>query len=67
MYITLRYLPEIFRLIKRFQSEGDSRYEKETTRIRNPLWTDNLIKNCLNSQLLFRIEGELNETVGFCI
>jgi hypothetical protein len=66
LYITLRYLPEIFKTVKKYSKSERNKYQNVTTKIRSPLWSpNNLIKNCLNPHLLFRIEGKLDPKVTY--
>lgn len=45
MYVTLKYLPKVFKLTKKWDSPDRNRYENDTQRGRSPLWNDNLLKN----------------------
>jgi hypothetical protein len=66
LYITLRYLPEVFKTVKKYSKSERIKYKNETTKIRSPLSShNNLIKNCLNPHLLFRIEGTLDPIVTY--
>jgi hypothetical protein len=63
LYISIRYLPEVFKTERVYRNGPDGRYDNETTRIRNPLWSDNLLQSCLNNQLMFRVIGETTTSV----
>jgi hypothetical protein len=62
LYITIRHLPEVFKVVTTLRNDSKQRYSN-VTRIKNPLWSgsDNLLKNWLNPHLMFRVSGEYDD------
>jgi len=62
IYISIRSLPNTYHIEEKI--DGNKRVSK-TTRIQHPLWQGdkNLLKNCINPHLMFRVCGKIEDLV----